>query len=269
MGNFSDNVPEKEKRGVFKFFDIVYHRFSKLVGLNLLYTICSLPVIAVYFALTSLVSTSLLPVDAGTITASDITTLSGIISIFLFVILGGGPLSPGFIYVIRNFCRREHAFVWSDFFEHIKNNFKQSIVIFIIDVIVMFFMFFNLNALISTPEIFFGYSQPFAIVMALVFVLYVAARMYLYPLMVTFDSPLKTIIKTSIMLCMLKLPQSIIMVLFTFAVFYVIQLFVPFVFLALFVTPVFLASFIGVMWMIYAYGVIVDNVAMGSGEKNQ
>jgi len=196
------------------------------------------------------------------VTAGDVTTLSGIISIFLFVALGGGPLAPGFIYVIRNYCRREHAFLWSDFFEHIKKNFKQSIVVFLIDIAVMFIMLFNLNAIISTPEIFFGYSQPFAIVMGIIFLLYVAARMYLYPLMVTFDSPLKTLIKTSVMLCMLKLPQSIIMVLLGFAVFYVVQLVVPFVFFALFVTPLFLLSFIGVMWMIYAYGVIAENVAM-------
>ncbi len=260
MENFNENVPEREKRGPFKVFDILFHRFSKLVGLNLLYTICSLPVIAVYFLLSSVISSSLIPAGIENYEMT-VAALSGIIAIFLFMSLGGGPLSPGFIYVIRNFCRREHSFVVSDFFEHIKKNFKQSIVVFLIDVLVILLLLFNLNATVTNPGMFFGYHMPYAFVMGIIAVLYIGARLYMYPLMVTFKSPLKTILKTSVLLCMLKLPQSVLMVIFSTAIFYLLSL-LPVTFFIFFVAPLFLISFVGVINMVYAYGVIEKNISM-------
>ena len=260
MENFNDNVPEREKRGFFKVFDICFHRFSKLIGINLLYTVCSLPVILIYFLLSSVISSSLIPAGIENY-ETTVSALSGTIAIFIFMTLGGGPLAPGFIYVIRNFCRREHSFVVSDFFEHVKKNLRQSIVVFLIDILFVLLILFNLNAVFTNPGMFFGYHVPYTFLMGVISVLYIGARLYLYPLMVTFKSPLKTIFKTSVLLCMLKLPQSVLMVILTALIFYAVSL-LPFVFFAFFITPVFLISFVGVINMVFSYEIIKKNIAM-------
>ena len=47
------------KRGLFRFFEILGRKYSKLIGVNLLYFICSLPITAVYFYLSTIVLTAL------------------------------------------------------------------------------------------------------------------------------------------------------------------------------------------------------------------
>ena len=260
-----DNKPEKEKRGLFKIIDIIALKYTKLVEVNLLYTICSLPVIVIYMFLAAIICSSLLPANMAHPEMS--TTILGVtIAIYLFLMLGGGPVAPGFIYVIRNFARREHAFVLSDFFEHIKKNFKQSIVVFLIDILVMVLLFFNINAVILSPEMFFGFQMPYTVVMLVIVVLYFGARMYLYPLMVTFKASIGTLIKTSFMLCILKLPQNVFFVVLSSVIFYLFQL-IPFPLFAFFFVPLVMLSLVEIIRMVYVYGVIEKNIAMDTEEK--
>lgn len=265
MGNFNDNIPEKEKRLPFKYFDICRNRFGQLVGLNLLYTICSLPVILIYFLMASMVASNFVP--AGVQFYDDaVTTLAATVAMFLFVALGGGPTTPGFIYVLRNYSRREHAFVVSDFFEQIKKNFKQSIVVFFIDLIAITLVFVNINAVLLMPEMFFGMQMPFAFVMLLISAIYIGARIYLYTLMVTFRTPVFTLIKTSFMLCMYKLPQTIFVILVMLGIFSLAEL-LPVAIFMFFVFPLFLTSFINLIGMLYGYGVIKKNISMEVKEE--
>lgn len=264
MANFNDNIPEKEKRLPFKYIDICIHRFGSLVGLNVLYTICSLPVIAIYFFLSSLIASSF--VQAGAAYSGSVTTFAVNVAILVFICLGGGPVTPGFAYVLRNFSRREHAFVVSDFFQKIKENFKQSIVVFIIDIIAIFLLFININAIVHIPHIFFGMQQPYAFIMVLISVIYIGARIYLYPLMVTFKSPLLTLIKTSFMLCALKLPQTVLVIILMIGIITLVEV-IPFVFLILFVFPLFLASFVNLIGMVYGYDVIKKNISMDANDE--
>jgi len=267
MANFNDNVPEREKRLPFKYLDICIHKFGGLVGLNLLYTLCSLPVIAIYFLLASLVASNFVPQGAE-FYSDAVTTLTVTIAVFMFISLGGGPVAPGFIYVLRNFVRREHAFILSDFFENIKKNFKQSIVVFIIDIVLVLVLFININAIFNMPEMFFGMHQPFAYVMVLISAIYIGARIYMYPLMVTFKAPVFTIIKTSFMLFALKLPQTILVVLLMLGVFFLVEM-LPFIIFILFVFPLFLASFINLIGMVYGYDVISKNIVMEEKEEKK
>ncbi|WP_417077036.1 YesL family protein, partial [Hominenteromicrobium sp.] len=38
------------------------------------------------------------------------------------------PFTCGLAYVTRNFAREEHAFVWSDFWDAVKNNWKPALL---------------------------------------------------------------------------------------------------------------------------------------------
>lgn len=267
MGNFNDNVPAREKRLLFKYFDICTNKFGGLVGLNLLYSLCSLPVIALYFFMASLVASNFVAPGAE-FYADAVTNLALTIAFFIFITLGAGPLTPGFSYVMRNFVKGEHSFILSDFFKHIKNNLKQSIVIFFIDLIAISLLFININAIYMMPEIFFGMQGAFAFIMILISAIYVGARIYLYPLMVTFRAPLFTIIKTSFMLCALKLPQTILVVLLMLGLFSLAEL-LPVVFFIFFVFPLFLVSFTSLIGMVYGYDVIKKNISMDVNEEKR
>ena len=118
-----------ERRAFFEFTDIYGLRFFKIMGLSLLYFFASLP----FYILTTLViififqlfATAapevimfLLGVESLTdsiyLTASGV--FSGIIAVFVCVFFGAGPTTAGFHYILRNYVRHDHAWVFSDFF---------------------------------------------------------------------------------------------------------------------------------------------------------
>lgn len=263
MGNI-DN--EKEKRGLFKLIDIIAHNYSKLMGVNLLYTVCSLPVIAVYMLLTSIISSSFFESATENFDIT-VTMFGGMMAVYLFLMLGGGPASPGFTFVIRSIARREPVFVASDFFEHIKKNFKQSIVIILMDAVVIGILFFNINAIMIAPDIFFGLQMPFGAVTVVIFILYFGARMYLYPLMVTYKEPLKGLIKNSLLLSLIEMPKNIFYIVLSSVIYYLFSL-LPFPFFVFFAVPIAMMSLVEIIRMVYTCKVIEKYIVAAPKDEN-
>lgn len=65
----------------------------------------------------------------------------GLIFLSGFMVFGIGLIIVGFMYIVRNFVREEYVWVISDFFEYIKKNFKEGIISFIIDLLVLWIFF--------------------------------------------------------------------------------------------------------------------------------
>lgn len=246
------------KRGFFRFFEILGRKYSKLIGLNLLYFICSLPVAAVYFFMSTIVVANLF--DAGIENYSyNVLVFSVYITLFLLMVLGGGPFTAGFCYVIRNFSREEHAFVVSDFFEHTKKNLKQSLIVTLIDFVFIFLIFVNINfyTSINSANLKVAYfTRPVLLVFT---VSYFMSRMYLYSLMVTFEANLKKIFKVSYLLTMLKLPQNVMMFAINIALF-VLSAMAPSLIFIFIITPLLLLSITYLSQSMYTTAVIKNNI---------
>ena len=63
--------------------------------------------------------------------------------LFCLPIVTIGPATAGFTYVLRNFSREQHSFVWMDFIDAFRANWKQSLVVSIVDAIVIYLSVIN------------------------------------------------------------------------------------------------------------------------------
>ena len=59
--------------------------------------------------------------------------LRAFFALTVFLLWGCGPVSTGVAYVLRNYARREHAWIWADYIAAIKDNFKQGVAMLIMD----------------------------------------------------------------------------------------------------------------------------------------
>ena len=222
---------EPQKRSFFRFFDIFFRKFWKFIKLNLLYVLVSIPTFIIIFFLAGIISNALFSSneiqeilrnvsgqvvegaeDAGNINhqySTLIVTLDllirFVVSYLFMILLGMGPATAGITYVLRNFAREEHSWLWSDFKNSLKNNFKQSLIVFIIDIVVCFLFY----------TAFIVYSQmpwPIGGLRYIIFVLsliYIMMHFYIYPMMITFELKLKDLYKNSLIFAIGKLPSNL------------------------------------------------------------
>ena len=128
IGNYDKPGPgvskdEPKKAAPVRFFEILWRKLSKLVQLNLIFMIP----FAVVVALMVVIFFLPLPHFAFNTSLFGPLDLYAIYAVPLPLILMA-PFSAGMAYVTRNFAREEHAFVWSDFWEAVKNNWKASLL---------------------------------------------------------------------------------------------------------------------------------------------
>lgn len=163
---------------------------------------------------------------------------------------------------MRNFAREEHAWVTSDFFEHTKKNFKEGIISFIVDLLILWVFsvairFYSIQSL-KYPSV--GIIKYF-----LVFTLFVYFMMhiYIYPMMVTYNLKVRHIYKNAFIFTILKLPHTIGMFLLLVTVWLIpfLLLFATRFLLVLFLYPLIWVSIIGLaqnFYTNYIFGIYLN-----------
>lgn len=193
------------------FWAILSRNFGKLVKLNILHLLFSVPFIIITMLCLGYISTSVtslftpilskiysLELGSGelfsvTATVDLITRL--FLSFVFMCFLEFGPIATGFTYVIHNYTREHHVYLLSDIFDNIKSNMKQSSIMWIIDIVMCFvlyvsFVYYNTTAHLAFIECF----------LIIVMIHYLMMHFYIYPIMTRFDLPLKYILKNSLIL---------------------------------------------------------------------
>jgi len=167
------------KRRFFLFFELFFRKFTRLIMLNMLYLIAIIPTFLILFAASGIV----LSIFLGEMPPFELSIL---LSLLITCLWGAGPVTAGLVYIVRNFSCEEHSWVFSDFWEHTRKNFKQAIIVFAIDLVALY-MFF-----VAFSFYFFNADAPMflAYVIILVFAIYTLMHLYIYPIMVTFKLPL-------------------------------------------------------------------------------
>ena len=96
------------------------------------------------------------------------------------------PFTAGLTFVTRNYAREEHAFVWSDFWENVKGNWKyfllNGFIVYVVYVVLSFSAIYYYNG--TTRSWFFYIPFWLCLVLALFFLF---AQYYLPVMFVTFD----------------------------------------------------------------------------------
>ncbi len=141
------------------------------------------------------------PISANTYVTLIFLALTGLL-LFTF-----GPVNVGVTYICRNMVKGEPIFMWSDFWYAIKRNFKQGLILGIIDVLAIFMLGYDVvyfwgNLTTTTMYIMFFMSL-------LMFVVYFMMRFYMYHILITFDLKLSKIIKNSLIFSILGIKRNL------------------------------------------------------------
>lgn len=194
------------------FWEMLRVRLSALVRLNLMYVLPWLPTMIVLMigALSFLTSLNNM-VDSGEMIAVG-ELLGGVVAPTLLLLVPcitlTGPFTSGVCYVTRNWARDEHAFIWSDFKDAVKENWKQSIVISFITSLVplMLYVCWNFYGSMANDNAFMVVPQVLTMMIGLMWCLGVT---YFHPLIVSYKLRMRDVIRNGLLLAVARLPMSI------------------------------------------------------------
>lgn len=130
----------------------------------------------------------------------------GIAAIGIIWLCVFGWLNVGSTYILRSMVRGEPVFMWSDFFYAIRRNLKQGLLLGIIDLSILALLIFDLvyfYNLIGT----FAMDVMFYLIIALL-LLYTFMRFYLYLMLVTFDLPIRKLIKNAFIFAVVGIKRN-------------------------------------------------------------
>ena len=210
-GDFTlEQLPQNRRQ---LFGEVLKVRWSALFGVNLLYMVVWIPAI-IWSLLNFLTLYNMLGGEIAA-TADDI---AGLMATYLLIMAPcvaiTGPFNAGVTYVLRNWARDEHSFVLSDFKDALKANWKQSLVVSIIDGVLPFLMYTCwrfYGGMLSNSML---YIVPTALVL-LVTIVWTLSSMLAYPMLITYDLKIMDVIRNSILLSLAKLPFAVIIKLAT------------------------------------------------------
>ena len=119
-----------------------------------------------------------------------------------------GPFQAGMAYVTRNWSRDEHAFVWSDFKDAFKDNWKQALGVSLITGVVPLLMLvsYRFYGAMASDNVLFIVPQMLVLTIG---GLWMLALVFLYPMMVSYKVRFWALIKNSFLLAVGRLPQTL------------------------------------------------------------
>lgn len=197
------NKDEPPKAAPIRFFEIFFRKFTKLVQLNLIFAlptiVAAVLMVCLYFSPVHFV----LQLPSAQLDVWNLYVMP-----LPLILLS--PFTAGLTIVTRNFSREEHAFVWSDFWEAVKNNWKyfllNGIIVYAFYVIISFSLIYYYN---SVAQNWFFYI-PFwlCIVISIVFLF---AQYYLPVMFVTFDLKFGQIYKNAFIFVFVGFGRNILL----------------------------------------------------------
>ena len=203
------------KTRVSLFFLVLKDHFFDLVKVNLLQVVFWIPFMLWTFinlaAIQSIDVESLLAQESGAM------QIMGAMASYLVMWLIGlipclaitGPSSAGAAYVMRNWARDQHSFLFSDFKDAFKGNWKQALGVSCITAVV--------PTLVYTGVTYYGQMAgsnvlmmvPLVLVLSIV-LMWALMLPLLYPMMIGYELHVKHLIKNAFLMAAATLPQMML-----------------------------------------------------------
>lgn len=233
-GDRPDAIEEDTTPTLKRYFKLLGRRFWKLISLNIMMLPMILPLlIAAYLYLgidrtpiqnqpifsqlyganlieSSPSSTFLLdlfgaqkqiPVYTGTGTYIAI----GIVIAILVITFGWQ--NAGATYILRSMVRGEPVFLISDYFYAVKRNLKQGLLMGIFDCAAIFLLIFDFTYFSGMASSFWTDVCYFAVIA--IGILYFFMRFYVYLMMITFELPIRKILKNALIFTVLGIKRNL------------------------------------------------------------
>ena len=215
------------------FFELFFRKLWDLCKVNMLYVLLILPTFIITMIIVGVLSSRLTDIVApifaqimglGAVDMSNVQFVTSlvwfdlgaraVIAVLFVIFLGAGPATAGITYVLRNYAREEHAWLWSDTWRNLKSNFKQAALLWILDLGVFFVMVIAFNFYLN-----YGNLGLVALgVLLFVTVLYLMMHIYVYQIMITFVLPFRNVLKTSVIMALMTAPKTLLMLIILAAV---------------------------------------------------
>ena len=217
------------------FWEMLRVRFAALCRLNLMTVAAWLPlIILIGYCVTTLMNVMMIHSeyaayvdtgDVGQLTEEQIKVLSGmdldvwmvemarsLLSTFCLwaipCIAITGPVQAGLAYVTRNWSRDEHAFIWADFKDAVKENWKQGLLVSVITSVVPIVLYvgYQFYGQQAATNVLFMVPQMLIVVISIVWMLGVT---FMYPMMVTYKVTFPQLVRNSLIMAVGRLPQTV------------------------------------------------------------
>ena len=211
-------------------------RLGKFSSTNLIFALCNIFFFVALFGLTGILNDStstaanplyaqisnaamndrgpaisgLFNIYCGSTTLNIVSTASKILINTIYVlILTFGVSTIGVVYNMRNVCTGEYVDTWHDFFYAIKRNFKQGIVIGILDSILIVLLVYNIFAYRTAADASFVYLVFYYASIAFAAIYYIM-RYYIYLQLVTCEMSIPKMIKNALFLTALGFKRNLV-----------------------------------------------------------
>ena len=203
------------KTRVSLFFLVLKDHFFDLVKVNLLQVVFWIP----FMLWTFINLAAIQSIDVETLLAqeSGAMQIMGAMASYLVMWLIGlipclaitGPSSAGAAYVMRNWARDQHSFLFSDFKDAFKGNWKQALGVSCITAVV--------PTLVYTGVTYYGQMAgsnalmmvPLVLVLSIV-LMWALMLPLLYPMMIGYELRFKYLIKNAFLMAAATLPQMLL-----------------------------------------------------------
>ena len=203
-----------KKKGIFLYTELFFRKLLPLVKVNMLYFLTSLPVMAVYNIIIINVLASVLPQEIK----GNAWQLSLILTAVITILWGTGPVTSGYIYILRNFAREEHAWIASDFFEKSRETFKLGITVLLCDILVLILEIYAVNVYVGLIRQGYTFVQFALLASVILFAIYTFMHYYIYELSVTFENGIRKTFKNAFVMGLAMLPANLFLTIFVIVV---------------------------------------------------
>ena len=210
------------KHGPFvRFFQTYANKFFKIVSTNFLSVLFNIPAILIAYTGVVYFLPQINPLfepaafqkyltDLGITAADSATSGEGaalqiyflvVVILVMFVVgmqlVSVGPVQTGLSYVYRNFARETTTFVWTDFVLSFKKNWKQSLIVTGITLVLTCLILINI---VFYANVYSGpYAQIFSTIFFMAFVFFMCVQIYMYPIIASLDLKLKNVYKNAVL----------------------------------------------------------------------
>ena len=183
------------KKPFFRFWEVYFRKFFDLIKLNMLFAIPTAVTIVLVFAFGFFISI--------------INQSLSFLGYLPFVLLS--PFVAGLTFVCRNYAREEHAFILSDFWDAVKNNWKQ----FLINGLICYVFYMLMSVAISFYSTQVQQNSllyvPLVVCLVLAF-LFICAQFYIPVMIITFDLSLSKIYKNALIFAIIGLWRNLMLI---------------------------------------------------------
>ena len=194
------------------FRDVLKTRWNSMVSLNFLYILIWIPA-----AVWTIINVAALFAEAGDGVVDISQYLLPYLLILFPLITITGPFNIGASFVCRNWARDEHAFVWADFRDAMKANWKQALLFSVIEGLLPLVLIFSIRFYTQMSAQSILFYLPACILM-IVGVLWKLSAMVMPTLIVTYDLNFRNVVRNAFIMTMAALPKAVAIKLATLAV---------------------------------------------------